>query len=101
MIWEKFAIADISGKIISSDRYDEVSSITAYGDKFYKLLKKDGKNYFSYGNIMYGPYDQIDTSFNVSYGFNPSNYNSIKWWSIYVQRNGKNSIIVNGKEIAL
>ena len=101
MIWEKYAIADISGKIISSDRYDEVLSITAYGDKFYKWLKKDGKNYFSYGNITYGPYDQIDTSFNVSYGFNLSNYNSIKWWSIYVQKNGKNSIIVNGKEIAL
>ena len=101
MIWEKFAIADISGKIISSDRYDEVSSITSYGDKFYKVMKKDGQNYFSYGNIMYGPYDQMDTSFNVLYGFNPSNYNSVKLWSIFVQKNGKNSIIVNGKEVAL
>ena len=101
MIWEKYAIADISGKIISSDRYDEVSSITSYGDKFYKVMKKDGQNYFSYGNIMYGPYDQMDTSFNVLYGFNPSNYNSVKLWSIFVQKNGKNSIIVNGKEMAL
>ncbi len=105
MIGEKYAIADISGKIVSDERFDSVTSVTSYGDALMTIFKKWEKIYFSFGKTSfdkstYGPYDQID-SFNVSYGFDPSNYTSVKQWSIFVQRNGKNAIIVNGKEVAL
>ncbi len=40
MIGEKYAIADISGKIVSDERFDSVTSITSYGDALMTIFKK-------------------------------------------------------------
>lgn len=98
LVNDKYAIVDINGKFLSSSRYDEVTQITTYGNKFYKSFVKDGKSFFFFDGKVYGGYDEID-SFNVSY--NPSNYSYVSKWSIFTKKGGKDYIIANGKEFQL
>ncbi len=97
LIGEKYAIADINGKILSRLRYDEMPQITNYGNKFFKSYIKDGKTYFYFDGNVYWGYSIID-SFNVSY---TSSYSYVSKWSIFVTKNGKEMIVVNGKEFPL
>lgn len=96
LIWEKYAIADISGKIISPARYDSVSQMTSYWDMILINYSINGEVFFSFGGKSYGWYNEVDI-FNVSYA---SNNTSVKRWSIFVRKNGKDYIVVNGKEFA-
>ena len=100
LIDDKYAIADRDGKIISKERYDSIDSITAYWSNFFRSMKIGEKKYFSFADKVYWPYDQIDT-FNPSFGYNPSDTSSVRRWSIFVQKNGKNYIVVNGKEVLI
>jgi hypothetical protein len=98
MIWDMYAFADISGKLTSDSRYDEVIQLTSYGDKFFKSFIKDNKSYFFFDSKMYWAYDEIDP-INISY--KAPNYSIVSKWSLFAKKNGKDVIIVNGREIAL
>lgn len=100
LVWEQYALADRDGKIISKERYDSIDLITAYWSNFFRSMKIGEKKYFSFADKVYWPYDQIDT-FNPSFGYNPSDTSSVRRWSIFVQKNGKNYIVVNGKEVLI
>ncbi len=100
LIDDKYAIADIDGKIISKDTYDSTDSIMVYWKNFFKSMKIGEKKYFSFGDTTYWPYDQIDT-LNASFWYNTYDTSTVKRWSIFVQKNGKNYIVVNGKEILI
>ncbi len=101
MIGDKYAFADITGKVSSDARYDGILQVSSYGDKFFKSFIKNGKKYFHFDGKLYGPYDEIDT-LNTSYGYgNNLNYQKIERWSIFARKDGKDSIIANGKEFLL
>lgn len=100
---DKFQMVRFDGTITMDDfLYDELPMITQYGQAEFVSFKKDDRQYFRFDGKTYGPYDLVDT-FNTSYGYPPVNYQSQKVvrWSVFVRKDGKDMIVVNGKEIPL
>jgi hypothetical protein len=94
-----YAFADMNGKILSKEFYDTVNTFTSYGDSYLKIFTKNEKMFMHFEGRLYGPYDFIDT-FNPSYG-NQLSTTKVLRWSVFVKNNGKNYILVNGKQIAI